>query len=444
VRAVYTIDYKLRAFCICFIVGALCFIARHFRLDDALIYARYILHALQGRGLEFNPGEPVNALTSILNTWLLLGLSTLLRGHILLAQLILSGSFLVGVSLMTEKMVPLSGIFIAASSFFYFCDGMETSLFLFLIVLCVNAYVADKVNWLPLLCALTVLARFEGGAIVLVIAWQLWRRRCFPTIQSFFPAFLLAGLYLAFNLHYYGIMLPQSTSAKFGQGLSGFWGRWPTAFLRFPDSVYQPIGGSWVFVVILGTFAWFGTKDTRMQKRNEIIIPFIFILGCFYILFNIPAYHWYYGPFLLLFIMYAVRLIPETRSAQWAALLIAACLLLASARYLHHNAKENADYVKIGEWLNQNTPKNARIATTETGTIGWYCDRNIIDLVGLTTPQNAHFTAKRDFGAWFSERPDFVVVHPNNPFPWERVAMASPEYEYLPFHSNGVYLLRKK
>lgn len=443
-KTVYKIDYKFRALSIFFIVAALCFVARNFHLDDALIYARYILHALQGRGLEYNTGEPINALTSILNTWLLLGLSILLRGHILLAQVILSGSFLFGASLLAEKMVPLSGIFIAGSSFFYFCDGMETSLFLFLLMLCLYAYVGDKLNWLPLLCALVILARFEGGAMVLVIAWQLWKKRRFPAIQSFLPVLLLVGLYLAFNFHYYHVLLPQSTGAKFGQGLSGFWGRWPTAFFNIPDLVYQPIGGSWLYVVILGILAWFGTRDNRMLKRNEVTIPFIFILGCFYILFNIPGYHWYYGPFIFFFMVYTVRLIPETRPAQWSALLVAACLVCASARYLHRAGVGNANYVKAGEWLNQNTPKDAVVATAETGTIGWHCDRNIIDLVGLTTPRNAHLTAKRDFVSWFSERPDFVVVHPANPFPWERVAMASSEYEYLPIHFNDVYILRKK
>jgi hypothetical protein len=46
----------------------LTFLARHNRLDDALIYARYLSHAYHGRGLVFNDGEHINALTSILDT----------------------------------------------------------------------------------------------------------------------------------------------------------------------------------------------------------------------------------------------------------------------------------------------------------------------------------------------------------------------------------------
>jgi arabinofuranosyltransferase len=105
---------------------------------------------------------------------------------------------------------------------------------------------------------------------------------------------------------------------------------------------------------------------------------------------------------------------------------------------------ENADYANLAVWLGHKTAKNATVATTETGTIGWYCDRNIIDMVGLTTPQNATYTAHRDFSSWFAEKPDFVVVHPDTPFPWEKVALASPDYELAPVHFGPVYLLRKK
>lgn len=77
-------------------------------------------------------------------------------------------------------------------------------------------------------------------------------------------------------------------------------------------------------------------------------------------------------------------------------------------------------------WVDQNTPQNARIASVETGAVGWYCNRYLIDIVGLTTPQNARYTAKRDFSSWLEEKPDYIVVHPANTFPWEEVALLPP------------------
>ena len=441
----FRISYKLRALCILIIVPAMCFFGRKYNLDDALIYARYIQHALQGRGLMFNPGEPVNALTSILHTWLVLGLSTLLHGHVLLAQLLLSGLFLILANLIAESIVPLSGIFLSVCTMFYFCNGLETSLFLFLLVLCVNVYLAGHINWLPILCCLTLLARFEGGAMCLVIAWSLWRSRRFPKLYAYLPCIALLAFYLYFNLHYYHAWLPQSTTAKFGQGMSGFWGKWPTAFLNMPDSVYLPMAGSWIFAPVLALAAWYGMKFPEMRQRNTIVVPFLLILAAFYILFNIPGYTWYYAPFLYFLGIYAVRLIPHTRAGYSGALFLAFCLFEIGVVRVHRIAIQPNDYASMATWISHNTPANARIATSETGTIGWYApDRYILDMVGLTTPENARYTARADFKSWLHERPDYVIVHHDKPFPWEAVAVNSPDYEPVPIHYGDVYLLQRK
>jgi hypothetical protein len=80
----------------------------------------------------------------------------------------------------------------------------------------------------------------------------------------------------------------------------------------------------------------------------------------------------------------------------------------------------------------------------ETGTLGWHCDRYIIDIVGLTTPVNSVYTAHRDFSSWFKARPDFVVVHPDGRFIWDRVALSSPEYTLLPVQFGDVGILERK
>lgn len=438
------IDYRLRAIAICLTVPLLVHVDRHFHLDDALIYARYAKNALQGHGLVFNIGEPVNALTSILETWLLLGLSWVLHGKILLAQEILGASCLIASALVAEGIVPLAGILIATSSYYYFCLGMETCLFLLLLVLCMKAYLADKLDWLPLLCAMTVLARFEGGAMVAVICWRLWRQKRFPRLVAYLPPLLLIAFYLTSNLHYYGAWLPHSATAKFGQGRSGFWGPWPLAFTYLDQAVWLPIFGSQIVAPILFFLVWFAAKDKRLRATNKIVIPFLLFLGSFYILFNIPSYFWYYAPFLYFSYIYAAHLIPRTRTAWFVALVLALDLVNVSVVTIRRLGVENVNYVHLASWLSHYTPKDAKIASTETGTIGWYCDRNIIDMVGLTTPKNATFTAHRDFSSWFAEQPDYVVVHPDNPFPWEKVALSSPNYELVPVHFGPVYVLRKR
>lgn len=440
----FHIDFKVRALAILLLVPALSFLGRHVKVDDAFIYARYVANALAGHGLVFNVGEHVNALTSILDTWLLLGSSSILRGHVLLAQTILGASFLLVAALVAEDMVPFAGIFIAANSYFYFCNGMETSLFLLMLVLCVRAYVSDRINWLPTLCALATLTRFEGGAMAVVVIWQLWRRRRWPALWSLVPPVLLAVFYLVFNFHFYSAMLPQSAAAKIGQGTAGFWGAWPTAFLNIPKQVLYPITGSRLYAILLIVLAGYGSRDKRLSRSNQVVVPFLLILGAFYILFNIPPYLWYYGPFVYFLTIYACRLLPETRAAYLSAAFVAICLAQASVLYLHRKGLAPKPYEQLAYWIDANTPPDSLIATSETGTIGWYCRHPIIDMVGLTTPQNAIYTAHGDFSSWFKARPDYVVVHPAEPFPWEVVALQSSQYQYAPVHFGDVYLLRRK
>lgn len=440
----YQISYRVRAVIVCAIVAALSFLARNFHLDDALIYARYISHALNGIGLQFNANEPINALTSIFDTWLVLGFAWMLRGDVLLAQAVLSCLFLVAAALLAERMVPLAGMLLASMSLFYYCVGMETSLFVLMLMITIHAYANDRINWLPFLCLLTALTRFEGAALIPIIALQLAMRRRFPSAKSYIPAALLISFYLGFNLYFYHALLPQSATAKLGQGFSGYWGRWPTAFLRLPDIFFRPFGKSYALMFGFLIFAAFGVTTEKMKRWNRLLIPFFLILGMFYVLFNIPNYYWYYAPFLFFGIIYAASVIPQARASQWAGFAFALCLALSAAKDLKKNGNEDASYSKMAHWIDENTPQDARIAAVETGTIGWYSNRYLIDIVGLTTPQNARYTAHRDFSSWITEKPDYVVVHPTDPFPWEKVALNNPEYHLMPIHFDKVYLLRRK
>ena len=198
-----------------------------------------------------------------------------------------------------------------------------------------------------------------------------------------------------------------------------------------------------------------------MTERNKIVVPFSGHPRCLLYPFNIPPYFWYYAPFVFFLTIYAARLIPQTKPGYVGFSLIAFCLFEIGVVRLHHSGPGSRnlsqlgdwmdrhslgvnDYARMGDWIERNTPPNATIATTETGTIGWHCDRYIIDMVGLTTPENARYTAHADYSSWIAERPDYVIVHELRPFPWEAVAVASPDYEFVPVSFGDVYLMRRK
>jgi hypothetical protein len=107
----------------------------------------------------------------------------------------------------------------------------------------------------------------------------------------------------------------------------------------------------------------------------------------------------------------------------------------------------NESYILMGKWLKTNTPENSSVAMVEVGTVGWYADRRIIDILGLTNPHNAKYIAKGDVHSWPKHyQPDYILCH--NPL-WIHETVAknleeSGAYAPVPnFNFPGYNLLYK-
>ncbi len=428
-------------------VVAICLAAsRHFVVDDGLIYARFIANALAGKGLVFNAGESINALTSPLFTYLLLGVSWLLRGHVLVAEHVLFGVTFLGACISAERLIPYSGVAIASTAYFYILIGLESSLFLWMIMLAAKAYADARFDWLPVLLVLTFLTRFEGGLLIPILAWLLWRQRRFPRLIAYLPAVAILAVYLLMNHHLYGSFLPNSASSKFGQAESGYWGRWPTGFLRLHGWAFLTSKGifHWTFYVVplMLFFGFRGWRLMRTERINDVLAPFWLGLAAFYTLTNMPSYHWYYAPLIYIAILYAIRAIPPTPAGAWTA---AAVLVLSGATNVWFLTTWGPvwDYVNVAYWIDANTPENISVETVELGHIGWYTQRHVIDILGLTFPKNAAHIAHRDPASWLAEdEPDYIIIH-KPMWIYEQVTAKHPEYQQVPYHSGNVYILHR-
>jgi len=438
-------DRALRVCVICVIVVSLGIAIRHFYLDDALIYARYVRNALAGRGLVFNTGEPTNALTSPLLAVILLAFSALLQGHILAAELMTSIAFLAGACILAEQLVPWSGMLIASTCYFYLCFGMETPLFLFLITLTVICYQKNRLDLIPLLALLTALTRFEGAMLGAVIAYDMYRRRTFPRLPSLvWPGLVVTG-YLGFNFYFYRHLLPASASAKFAQGFSGYWGRWPRAFLTvgFSSPLRLAFHATSSIVALIAVFALIGICKQRWTLINRVLLPTLGGMLGFYVLFNIPNYHWYDAPFIFFGMLYAVIGLPKKPLAH--PLLALVILYSSVTAFLTLSPIQGTlYYAQMGQWIEDHSAPQAKVAASEIGTLGWNCNRNIDDILGLTNPKNASHLVHHDLSAWLEEdKPDYVVVH-DPAWYGETAATTSPLYTLEPVHFQGTYLMRRK
>ncbi|MBW4037485.1 MAG: hypothetical protein HIU91_01185 [Acidobacteria bacterium] len=434
---------RVRTLLVVCLVGILTYTSRHYVIDDALIYFRYMRNALDGLGLVFNPGEHINALTSPLYTYVLLLVSWMVRGDVHLAASLIFAITLMGACVLAERQSSYAGLVIASMGYFYSLVGMETPLLLFLLVLALALLLDDRVNWLPLVLILLLLTRAEAGAMIPACAIYMYRNKRWPSLLSYLPAVAIAVLYLIINHHFYGAYLPTSSTAKLDQARSGYWGRWPTAFLHlrvlWTESKYAPYT-----MPFLGIAGAVGLYRTRRSMRTVVLLTFAAILICFYVGANIPNYHWYYAPLLFVLALYAVVPFHESRRGEvfLALLIVAQGVTTVIVRRTPEARRGN--YQKAAEWLNEHASPSATVETAEIGEIGWASHRKVLDIIGLTEPKNAEHIAHRDVTSWLKEdRPDYVVVH-RDPWVFERVAAHSPEYERVPFMSGDVYLLRRK
>jgi arabinofuranosyltransferase len=188
---------------------------------------------------------------------------------------------------------------------------------------------------------------------------------------------------------------------------------------------------------ILGVRAW---QNTLM---NRILLPFLGGLLAFYVLLNLPNYHWYNAPFLFFLFVYALAGLPRTRVAYiLLAVVIVQCTVAGFLKL--RKSDVNTNYAAASEWITAHSASNAKIASVETGTVGWYTDRNVDDIVGLTNPKNARQLRRHDFYSWLEQdKPDFVVMHTPPAF-GENAAAASPLYVYEPVHFGPYSVMRRK
>jgi hypothetical protein len=341
---------------------------------------------------------------------------------------------------------------------------METPLFLLMIGLCLYCYYRTWYFWLGVFAGLLMLTRSEGIFLIgVLLADYVIRQRRLPDYRYLIAPVILVAANLAFNRWYYGAYLPATGSAKIWQGQSGLWGEgwlflqagYLTGWVFAANQLYMLI------ILLLTTMGfvhaiWFA-KD---RELHWIVAIFLLLYSCFFIFLNIPNYHWYYAPYFMFALVYCMEgicaladkleLILQgmlTKLVRSVPLLLAALLIYWGAGVSHAERGAFTPYKDIGLWLNQHTAENAKVAVVEIGTIGWYANRYIIDILGLVNPLNARFIGERKFAEWLNHySPDYILIH-DPPWPHEAGAVAAWDAgRFAPdprFAFTGYVLLRQ-
>jgi hypothetical protein len=98
----------------------------------------------------------------------------------------------------------------------------------------------------------------------------------------------------------------------------------------------------------------------------------------------------------------------------WFAIAVGA-LVPAATRYGWAVQNINAMQVHLGRWVDAQLPKTARLALNDIGAIAYFSRREVIDLMGLVTPEIIPYRRRGESGVmeYVSETcPDYVIIFP--------------------------------
>ncbi|HXO20161.1 MAG TPA: hypothetical protein VOA87_09600, partial [Thermoanaerobaculia bacterium] len=441
------------------------YLDRPFRLiDDAFISFRYAANLAAGKRLVWNPGERVEGYTNFLWTLLLAagaraGLDLVVLSKLLAAAAGVGTVFLLtrlAASLPAEEEQGSSLLQIALPPFLfaamgsqarYIVSGMETLLFVFLLVLALDLlFLRGRPALAGAVFAAAAMTRPEGVLYALLagacfLSWGAQAPRPWPRLLRLAGGFVLCYLpYTLWRVAYYGHLFPNTYYVKAG-GFS--WAR----VARGAELLSQ-LATSWsVYPLLILALASLPSLRSLRGDASRRLLRVCWA----YVVATVAYFLWvggdfleFFGPRFLMPALPALLLLaaqgldnflrwlaPEQgprRTAAGAVAWAIAALLLANGLWLSWPARfstlpglafEMEAWTRTGRWLRENTAPGAVLAVGAAGAIPYYSRRPAIDMFGLTDPHIAHLDPavggrpaaheKFDPAYVLDRRPDFIV-----------------------------------
>ena len=388
-----------------------------FPLDDAWIHQTYARNLGLHGVMAFSPGQPSTGSTS-LGWTVLLAAGYLLKVPFFLWTYVWGSIFAIATAFVAACLSQNNfGDFRNAVIVAVICllewhlawaavSGMEIGLFTFLTLLFLLSLNRDVSPFLlGGLTGLIVLVRPEGLILAFVYGLKLLftHPREIKHILLHAAAFLLAfsiiiSPWIVFNLTYSDRPFPNTISAKFmqygypwsfGKSLKYLWDVF-IYFLNGPLMVLVPCAG----------FAIYNTIRVKSTPHFYPLAWTLTLVGLYAV--ALPAIYdqgRYLMPFIPLVVIYGIEGLNQflkrfarasiLRPAIWLSLFGMVLLLWinGASDYAYRIQLFDTVHMQAVRWIETHAPQDAIIATHDIGIIGYYTERQIIDLAGLVTPE---------------------------------------------------------
>ena len=401
-------------------------------VDDAYITFRYSRNLIEGQGLVYNPGEHVLGTTTPLFALIMAG-AGLVHADYPWAALIVSAIadsltclllLSLGRSIGYEKTGIAAALVWAVHPYAvtFAIGGMETSLFVFLLIASGVAHAEKRRVPAALCAALAMVTRPDAAILIVLLALdRLWgiirRKEEWPRVTEWLAALLpLAGWY-GFAWLYYGSPLPHSMTAKMAAyRLDDY-----AAFVRLLQHYAQPFMGNkftgpigvGLGLILFPALTILGARpllDKHPSAWPLLVYPWIYL-----VVFSVPnplIFRWYLTPPLPMYIFPVLAAIerltdnlafmrPRPRLRLWTAAILMFVLPLASLmtewvpRHDHGNPTPCPDmawtkledlYARAADVVMRDYRPGDIVAAGDVGVLGWKTRAPILDLVGLNSP----------------------------------------------------------
>ncbi|MFO7836681.1 MAG: hypothetical protein R6V83_08500 [Candidatus Thorarchaeota archaeon] len=401
-----------------------------FTLDDSWIHLQFAKTIYEARPWQYSPGYPSTGSTSPLWSIVLVPLFLLSQDP---TQLVLGTYFIMTVLYaLTTSLVALLisrvthshlwghlgciAFVLMPRNTWLMLSGMETPLFMFLLMLGITLIAKQDITYDILLggvMGLAYLARPEGILLALFALLirpiflhtnrVLDKRRILSLLGMVFTAILVASPWIFHCLSVTGFPLPDTFYAKVHvpseseiETWNFFWRLWIQqypfiiiAFIAVPFLIKARRPLAWLLGMSLLLLYRFSNPYGALINNARYLVPvFSFLL--------ISAFAGTAVFFQMVFRQFESPKKPDNTVVIGVVL----CLLfvvpsipgyLQQAPFYGNAVKNiNEQQVHIGRWIEQNTPEDAVLAIHDAGALRFFSNRSVIDLAGLVSPEIIH------------------------------------------------------
>lgn len=405
-----------------------------FPLDDPWIHLTFAKNLAHYFSFSYFKNEMVTAGSTSPIYTIILAIGFFITGNEMLLSYILGILFFVLGTLAFYRLASFefnkenmfamfcTGIFIIDKWLnFISVSGMETTMFIFFLLLCAYFYRERKAIPFSVMLGLIMWARPDGVVFIIAVILDYLLVRFYSKEENYLKLFTdtdlkrialvfigITGLYFLMNYILSGSILPNTYNAKLTYYSPEFRSR--TEFLKYEVWEYFKAGSYYVlglgFIFTLLKFLY----DIYNRNYNQNTLYILFIFGLIFVYWLKLPYAHRFGRYMMPIIPFFIlagtigfrdlsRLI--NRYSNNALFSKSVFYILIGITYFIgiKNYDENREgyavqckyiydrQVKAAEWIKNNTAENDVIATHDVGAIGYYSDRKIVDVAGLVTPE---------------------------------------------------------